>query len=469
MVSIISRKYGHDDQVMLSARIVINGKDSAIALGISIDNIRWQLINQTLKSAKAAYKRGTGIFIEDSLSSKLWQLLKSLMVEDKAGTLTSKSAQVIIANTLHREEIELIERKKEEKRALDEAARDLQKPSLTQFINQYIKECEDGTRLKRRSTKMISPATIKGYKTFRNVIEDYQKTRRLVVDWGDVTLDLYFDLKNYYIERGFSPNTIARYMRTFKIMLNAAKELHLTANDDFQSSRFSVDWEDVDNVYITTERIKEMYTIDLMSLSKLQKRAKKIKDVDLTELMDYISSESHRRMLDSARDVFVAGCMLGQRVSDYSRVNEDMIESIRGRDFVHLTQQKTGKEVYIPVMSYLREILQKHHGHLPHIKDSKLNARIKMVGLLLGWTEPAGIHEQKGVMSYKSSKRFYECITTHTARRSFATNAYKAGVPLSAIMAITGHSTELMLRKYLKLDGKEKAIMAAAEFDKVAL
>jgi integrase len=69
-------------------------------------------------------------------------------------------------------------------------------------------------------------------------------------------------------------------------------------------------------------------------------------------------------------------------------------------------------------------------------------------------------------MEYKSKKKFYECIKTHTARRTFATNAYKAGVPLSAIMAVTGHSSEAMLKRYLKLDDKERAILASAEFNK---
>ncbi|MCS2371002.1 tyrosine-type recombinase/integrase [Phocaeicola vulgatus] len=32
-------------------------------------------------------------------------------------------------------------------------------------------------------------------------------------------------------------------------------------------------------------------------------------------------------------------------------------------------------------------------------------------------------------------------LLSHTARRSFATNAYKAGVPLPSIQAITGHSS----------------------------
>ena len=472
MVTIMSRKYGQDNMVMLSARIVINKKDNAIALGISLDVNRWKLINETLKAAKTAYKRGTSIFIDDSLSAKLWELLKNLMIEEKAGTLTSESAAIIINKVLHQEEIELLKKRKEEKRMLEEAAKEMAKPALMAFIAQYINECDNGTRLKRRSTSKISHATIKGYKNFKTVFEEYQAKRKRVIDWDDVTLDLYFDLKNYYVERGYSPNTIARHIRTFKIILNAAKELHLTVNDDFQSSRFSVDWEDVDNIYIPSERIREMYDIDLMDLKCLQRHIKEISGVaeaDIKELQEFVSTESHRRMLDNARDIFLAGCMVGQRVSDYSRLDESMIVDIRGKDFIHLKQQKTGKEVYIPVMSYLRAILQKHHGKLPHIKDSKLNARIKLVGLLLGWTEPANINEQKGVMSYKTSKKFYECIVTHTARRSFATNAYQAGVPLSAIMAVTGHTTEAMLRKYLKLDSREKALLAAAEFDKVKL
>jgi hypothetical protein len=33
-------------------------------------------------------------------------------------------------------------------------------------------------------------------------------------------------------------------------------------------------------------------------------------------------------------------------------------------------------------------------------------------------------------------------------------------------MAVTGHSSEAMLRKYLKLDNKERAIIAAQDFEK---
>ena len=113
-----------------------------------------------------------------------------------------------------------------------------------------------------------------------------------------------------------------------------------------------------------------------------------------------------------------------------------------------------------------KKILLKYGGNLPKIYDQHLNERIKVVGLLLGWIEDAGIYEHRGIFKTSSGKRFCDAIVTHTARRSFATNAYMAGVPLSAIMAVTGHSSEDMLKKYLKLDSKEKALLALQEFKK---
>ena len=67
-------------------------------------------------------------------------------------------------------------------------------------------------------------------------------------------------------------------------------------------------------------------------------------------------------------------------------------------------------------------------------------------------------------MGAKLGTRFCDMITSHTARRSFATNAYAAGVPLASIMAVTGHSREEKLRVYLKLQAEDKAIIASKAF-----
>lgn len=52
-----------------------------------------------------------------------------------------------------------------------------------------------------------------------------------------------------------------------------------------------------------------------------------------------------------------------------------------------------------------------------------------------------------------------DAISTHTARRSFATNAYKAGVPTIAIMKVTGHKKESNFMKYIKVSAEENAEM----------
>ena len=57
--------------------------------------------------------------------------------------------------------------------------------------------------------------------------------------------------------------------------------------------------------------------------------------------------------------------------------------------------------------------------------------------------------------AYKKLK--YEMMKTHTARRSFCTNAYIAKMDTLDIMALSGHKTEANFLKYIKVTGKERA------------
>ena len=61
-----------------------------------------------------------------------------------------------------------------------------------------------------------------------------------------------------------------------------------------------------------------------------------------------------------------------------------------------------------------------------------------------------------------TTKPKYKCVSSHTARRSFATNTYKAGVPSLAIMAITtGHRTEKVFLHYIKVTNEEHAMFSS--------
>jgi site-specific recombinase XerD len=59
-------------------------------------------------------------------------------------------------------------------------------------------------------------------------------------------------------------------------------------------------------------------------------------------------------------------------------------------------------------------------------------------------------------------------VTTHTARRSFASNMIKLGFSSQSIMQITGHKTESSFQKYIKITSKENEIKIREDFEKLS-
>jgi integrase len=51
----------------------------------------------------------------------------------------------------------------------------------------------------------------------------------------------------------------------------------------------------------------------------------------------------------------------------------------------------------------------------------------------------------------------FKLISTHTARRSFATNLYIADIPAISIMKITGHKTERSFMQYIRITQEQNA------------
>jgi len=64
---------------------------------------------------------------------------------------------------------------------------------------------------------------------------------------------------------------------------------------------------------------------------------------------------------------------------------------------------------------------------------------------------------QKGGLKVTEAKKKHELVTTHTARRSFATNVFKSGYPAISLMKITGHRTEKAFLLYIKVTPEENA------------
>ncbi len=111
-------------------------------------------------------------------------------------------------------------------------------------------------------------------------------------------------------------------------------------------------------------------------------------------------------------------------------------------EHIRIVTDKGKTSVVIPLHPIVKEITSRFDSNVA-ISDQKMNKHIKELARLAGITETVVLnrHIAGGAMKQVCVEKC-DAVSTHTARRSFATNAYKAGVPTISIMKITGHTKE---------------------------
>lgn len=84
-----------------------------------------------------------------------------------------------------------------------------------------------------------------------------------------------------------------------------------------------------------------------------------------------------------------------------------------------------------------------------------------MIGERAGFNETVTEIRTVGGIKTKIDYKKFELITTHTARRSFATNAHLEGLSSISIMKMTGHRSEKVFLKYISISQEQNATAIA--------
>ena len=324
--------------------------------------------------------------------------------------------------------------------------------SLNQYIDRFIKEATDGTRLasSARSTKVYSKGSIRSFKDFQNSFDVYQgiykesKRKRRAddeprreyrpLDFDDIDADFYNDFVAYFFSKGCTPNYVGKLIKILKTLMRQSREEGLHSNSEIDKKYFKTLTEEVDSIYLNESEISRLFSLDL-------------------------SKEEH---LELARDVFLVGCYTAQRFSDYSRISEqDKLPGITGMEVLEIIQQKTREKCIIPIRPELEIILKKYQYNLPRTYEQKINEYIKKVGARAEINELIQVERNKGGLIVKEDISKCQLIKTHTARRSGCTNMYLAGIPVIDIMKISGHRAERDFMKYIKVTKEQTAISLA--------
>lgn len=294
--------------------------------------------------------------------------------------------------------------------------------NLLDFILEFQQEQKKYRHPK--SGKPLSNSTLSRYKVLHDHLTAFSKAQKRTIDFQDINLDFYYDFLEFIAQReSYAPNTQGKYIQTLKAVMNGAVEKGLTDNLKYKNKKFARLDVEVDSIYLNKEEVKALYDLDL----------------------------SHDKRLERIRDFFIFGCVTGLRSSDINLLTKNDIKG----EYLHLKQSKTVGGVTIPLNKLAFEILEKYDYNLE--KNAKMNKHLPAVGKMAGIDEIMTLKLYvKGKLT-EVTKPKAEFIKSHTARRSFATNCYHAGIPALTIMNVLGQKSEKTFYKYVKLDKKEHA------------
>jgi integrase len=289
------------------------------------------------------------------------------------------------------------------------------------------------------------PWTIKHYKTTLAVLKEYQTSIGEELDFDDLTIEFYESFIRFCNEatiiskdkdgklvtsKRFAYNTVGTHIKNIKVFHNYALEKGYT--EKTLPKKFRVFAETADTIYLNEQELKSIYDLDLSDNSRLEHQ----------------------------RDLFMIGCYTGLRFGDLTKLKKENI--IRGGTRIRVKTEKTGETVEIPLHWTIMAILNKYDSGLPNvISDQKMNDYLKEIAEKAKLNEIIIKAQTRGGSKTETRHNKWELVTVHTARRSFATNAFLAGVPSISIMKITGHRSEKSFLKYIKITQEQNADLMA--------
>jgi integrase len=285
----------------------------------------------------------------------------------------------------------------------------------TSFTYEYVRKSKRSDTYKRR------------YRNVANKLEAFEKLRDVEIMSNSFTPEMAEDFIYFLKGQNLMQNTIRQlYGGVSYIFRLMAKRGYVV---DFSFEEIKIEKEESASIYLTPDELHRIYTL-------------KFKD----------------KSSEKVRDLFILGCFTGLRYSDYSRID---VPNFDGKT-IKIKTKKTGEIVQVPVCSYVREILQKYAGRVDY-RNSRynFNCRLKTMCKRAGINDKILIEYTRGGKMVRETRRKYELVGSHTARRSFATNAYLAGIPSARIMLMTGHKTEQSFFKYIRIQKSENADILA--------
>lgn len=303
---------------------------------------------------------------------------------------------------------------------------------ISEYSKKFIIDIDNGHRTIQagsNSQKKYSQGTVKNYKGFLSQWIVFESKQPKKYKWEDLNRELYNQFLQFLYKREYSANAAGRIIKHWKVIAQAALDDNIHNNKAFRDQYFKTITSKVDNIYLNEQEVQKLEKLNL----------------------------TNRPAWDKARDLFLMECYTALRYSDIKKLSP---ENIHGK-YIHMITLKTKTTVQIPISERMSKLLKKYKYSAPKLPEQKVNDYIKEIAQLAKIETPIHKKQTIGGKDIINIQPKFELITTHTARRTAATQMYLQGMAIKDIMAITGHTTITSFEKYICMDTEEKAKRAA--------
>ncbi|MHA6278834.1 tyrosine-type recombinase/integrase [Salinimicrobium sp. CAU 1759] len=310
------------------------------------------------------------------------------------------------------------------KEKIDECFNRVKKTDHSLLVNhtQYIIDNANTRKVAGKTKLGLSERTIKGYNTFLKMITRYQTVIKKKIHFQDINKTFVDKFVIWLINsENYATNTAGKFIENLKAICADADKAGIQVNPYAQ-------------------HIKSF---------KEQKEDRYIVTLSFEELEQIREAELESEAQENARNWLLLGCEIGQRAGDLLRLTPDNLRYKGNRIYIDIEQQKTGKAVTVGVIApHVIDIVE---NNFPYpISQQKLNKHIKQVCKLAKLEEEieGKKYDKKTGRKKTGTYQKWQLVTSHTFRRSFATNYYKK-IPTAVLIGITGHSKESMFLEYI--------------------
>lgn len=256
-----------------------------------------------------------------------------------------------------------------------------------------------------------------------NKIENYFDSLGYEVQTDDIDFNFTEDFRMWLLEKGHAKNTIAAYISALRFWI---RRFHNFGMIKYSGAGMRASMEITTAVINTIDDLRLLYHLEL--------------------------PPGKKRVID----IYICQCFLGLRISDmfaFLKKIKQTTKEIDGKKFFEIKTKKTGAIVVIPCAKVVLEILENYNYDFGEgFSEWYYNRTLKEILSETEIEKEILFHRTEGGEKIERVKLFSEMMGSHTARRTFASNAYLMGIDPLDVMKITGHKSYNSFFKYLRCE-----------------